>query len=350
MNSNTEIKPSAAEPAETSEQQKSRMSPVMTEAYTQMLAAADEVEKVVVGKRTEVVLLLTALLAGAHVLIEDVPGTGKTTLAAALATVTGLDFRRAQFTPDVMASDITGFNIYNRQRETFELREGLVMCNLLLADEINRASPKTQSALLEAMEEGKVTVDGQTMPVPDPFMVIATQNPAGYVGTYPLPEAQLDRFAIKLSMGYPTATEEISIIRARSHSERAADVRRRVLSADTLRDIRSMMTDVRIDDALYTYIVTLVTATRRHPSLALGASPRASVALVHLSQAYAFLHGRDYVIPDDIAALFRPAIAHRLALRQEAKLTHQTATEILGEILRTTEVPYKGKRDAAARN
>ena len=183
MNSNTEIKPSAAEPAETSEQQKFRMSPVMTEAYTQMLAAADEVEKVVVGKRTEVVLLLTALLAGAHVLIEDVPGTGKTTLAAALATVTGLDFRRAQFTPDVMASDITGFNIYNRQRETFELREGLVMCNLLLADEINRASPKTQSALLEAMEEGKVTVDGQTMPVPDPFMVIATQNPAGYVGT-----------------------------------------------------------------------------------------------------------------------------------------------------------------------
>jgi len=213
MNSNTEIKPSAAEPAETSEQQKSRMSPVMTEAYTQMLAAADEVEKVVIGKRTEVVLLLTALLAGAHVLIEDVPGTGKTTLAAALATVTGLDFRRAQFTPDVMASDITGFNIYNRQRETFELREGLVMCNLLLADEINRASPKTQSALLEAMEEGKVTVDGQTMPVPDPFMVIATQNPAGYVGTYPLPEAQLDRFLIKLSVGYPTAEDGISYCR-----------------------------------------------------------------------------------------------------------------------------------------
>ena len=248
-----------------------------------------------------------------------------------------------------MASDITGFNIYNRQRETFELREGLVMCNLLLADEINRASPKTQSALLEAMEEGKVTVDGQTMPVPDPFMVIATQNPAGYVGTYPLPEAQLDRFAIKLSMGYPTAAEEISIIRARKTDNPLAGVRS-VLSANTLRDIRSMMTDVRIDDALYTYIVTLVTATRRHPSLALGASPRASVALVHLSQAYAFLHGRDYVIPDDIAALFRPAIAHRLALRQEAKLTHQTATEILGEILRTTEVPYKGKREAAARN
>ena len=199
------------------------------------------------------------------------------------------------------------------------------------------------------MEEGKVTVDGQTMPVPDPFMVIATQNPAGYVGTYPLPEAQLDRFAIKLSMGYPTAAEEISIIRARKTDNPLAGVRS-VLSADTLRDIRSMMTDVRIDDALYTYIVTLVTATRRHPSLALGASPRASVALVHLSQAYAFLHGRDYVIPDDIAALFRPAIAHRLALRQEAKLTHQTATEILGEILRTTEVPYKGKRDAAARN
>ena len=347
MNQNSDIQQASSHTADASAHPESRMTPEMTDAYTAMLAAADEVGKVVVGKRTEIILLLTALLAGVHVLIEDVPGTGKTTLASALATVTGLDFRRAQFTPDVMASDITGFNIYNRKKETFELREGLVMCNLLLADEINRASPKTQSALLEAMEEGNVTVDGQTMSVPDPFMVIATQNPAGYVGTYPLPEAQLDRFALKLSMGYPTAAEEINIIRARK-SGNPLDSIHGILSAEELRRIRDMVSDIHIDDALYAYIITLVTATRRHPSLALGASPRASVALVHLSQAYAFLHGRDYVIPDDIAALFRPAIAHRLSLRQEARLSHQTPVEILTEILRSTEVPYKGKRDTAS--
>ena len=320
-----------------------KMSPEMAAAHKKMIAAADEVEKVVVGKRSEVLHLLTAMLAGAHVLIEDVPGTGKTTLASTLARVTGLDFKRAQFTPDVMASDITGFHIYNRQKENFEFREGLVMCNLLLADEINRASPKTQSALLEAMEEGKVTVDGNTMEIPDPFMVIATQNPAGYVGTYPLPEAQLDRFALKLSMGYPAPSEEINIIKARKGENPLKNVKA-VLTRDELRAIRELVTTVHIDDELYQYIVTLITATRKHPALALGASPRASVALVHLAQAYAFLRGRDYVLPDDIAGLFRAAIAHRLMLRQEAKLAHQTTQDVLSEILRTTEVPYKGKR------
>ncbi|MBQ9781411.1 MAG: MoxR family ATPase [Clostridia bacterium] len=319
----------------------------MAAAHAKMIAAADEVEKVVVGKRSEVLLLLTAMLAGTHVLIEDVPGTGKTTLASTLARVTGLQFRRAQFTPDVMASDITGFHIYNRQKEQFEFREGLVMCNLLLADEINRASPKTQSALLEAMEEGKVSVDGNSMEVPDPFMVIATQNPAGYVGTYPLPEAQLDRFALKLSMGYPNAAEEINIIKARKGENPLTTVKA-VLTLDELRSVREMVKNVHMDDELYSYIVTLITATRKHPALALGASPRASVAMVHLAQAYAFLHGRDYVQPDDIAALFRSAIAHRLMLRQEAKLAHQTTQDVLSEILRTTEVPYKGKRGAKA--
>ena len=320
-----------------------KLSPEMAAAHAKMIAAADEVEKVVVGKRTEVLHLLTALLAGAHVLIEDVPGTGKTTLASTLAHVTGLDFKRAQFTPDVMASDITGFHIYNRRKEDFEFREGLVMCNLLLADEINRASPKTQSALLEAMEEGKVTVDGSTMDIPDPFMVIATQNPAGYVGTYPLPEAQLDRFALKISMGYPSPAEEMNIIKARKEENPIKNVSA-VLTRDELRAIRRMVTTVHMDDELYKYIVTLITATRKHPALALGASPRASVALVHLAQAYAFLRGRDYVLPDDIAALFRAAIAHRLMLRQEAKLAHQTTQDVLSEILCTTEVPYKGKR------
>ncbi len=320
-----------------------KLPPELAAAHAKMMAAADEVEKVVVGKRAEVIQLLCAMLAGAHVLIEDVPGTGKTTLASALAKVTGLDFKRAQFTPDVMASDITGFHIYNRQKEQFEFREGLVMCNLLLADEVNRASPKTQSALLEAMEEGKVTVDGNTMTVPDPFMVIATQNPAGYVGTYPLPEAQLDRFALKLSMGYPIAAEEIEIIKARKEDNPLKHVSP-VLSMQELREIRRLVSTVHIEDELYAYIVTLITATRKHPSLSLGASPRASVALVHLAQAYAFLRGRDYVLPDDIAGLLRPAIAHRLILRQEAKLAHQTTQDILTEILRTTEVPYKGKR------
>jgi len=217
------------------------------------------------------------------------------------------------------------------------------MCNLLLADEINRASPKTQSALLEAMEEGRVTVDGETREIPDPFMVIATQNPAGYVGTYPLPEAQLDRFALKICMGYPSPAEEVNIIRARKGENPLKNVKA-ILTRDELREIRDMVTRVKMDDELYTYIVTLITATRKHPALALGASPRASVALVHLAQAYAFLKGRDYVLPDDIAGLFRSAIAHRLMLRQEAKLAHQTTQDVLTEILRTTEVPYKGKR------
>ncbi len=302
-----------------------------------------EIEKVIVGKRPEIILLLTAMFAGSHVLIEDVPGTGKTTLAATVAKVTGLEFRRAQFTPDVMASDITGYNIYNRQKEEFEFRQGLVMCNLMLADEINRASPKTQSALLEAMEENKVTVDGVTYPVPDPFMVIATQNPTGYVGTYPLPEAQLDRFALKIRMGYPSPEEELNIVMAR-RGVNPLDAVENVISADDIRRIKEGVSDIRIDGELYRYIVSLVGATRKHGSLALGASPRASVALMKLSQAYAFIRGRSYVLPDDIAAIFRPSIGHRLMLKQDARLKGTTADEVLGEILRSTDVPYKGRR------
>lgn len=314
-----------------------------SDPHTAVSGLIDEVERVVVGKHSEVILLVTALLSGGHVLIEDVPGVGKTSLAAALARAAGLRFNRAQFTPDVMASDITGFNMYNRQSEKFEFREGLVMCSILLADEINRASPKTQSSLLEAMEENKVTVDGVTYNVPDPFMVIATQNPAGYVGTYPLPEAQLDRFSIKISMGYPTADEEVQIIRTR-RDRNPLDAVRPVTDIDTIRFMRSCVSAVKIDEEIYKYIVALIQVTRTHPSFSLGASPRASVALMRLSQAYAFLRRRDYVLPEDVAAVYQPAVAHRVILKQEAKLNRISTNDILTEMLRSVDVPFKGRR------
>ena len=224
--------------------------PVLGDVHATAQSLVAEIEKVVIGKRHEIVMLVTALLAGGHVLIEDVTGVGKTTLAAALAAAAGLKFKRAQFTPDVMASDITGFNIYNRQTENFEFREGLVMTNILLADEINRASPKTQSSLLESMEEAKVTVDGTTYAIPDPFFVIATQNPTGFVGTYPLPEAQLDRFTVKISIGYPTAEEEINIIRARKYDNPLDRVTAQT-DADKIRTRKAAAADVYVDDAIY---------------------------------------------------------------------------------------------------
>ncbi|MBO5270411.1 MAG: MoxR family ATPase [Clostridia bacterium] len=312
-------------------------------AQARIGAIISEIEKVVVGKHSEIVMLLTAMLSGSHILIEDVPGTGKTTLASALARVTGLSYKRAQFTPDVMASDITGFHIYNRKSEQFELHEGLVMCNLMLADEINRASPKTQSALLEAMEEGKVTVDGEECAIPEPFMVIATQNPAGYVGTYPLPEAQLDRFALKISMGYPRPKDEVEILRART-GKKPLDAVESVVTREELLALCRYVSELHIDDKIYEYIVSLVAETRKHPALQLGASPRASVALMHLSQAYAAVCGRDFVIPDDVIAVFRPSIAHRLILRQEAKLNGVKIATVLDEILHAVPVPQKGAR------
>lgn len=308
-----------------------------------------EIEKVVVGKHNEILLLVCSLLSGSHTLLEDVPGVGKTTLASALARSAGLKFNRAQFTPDVMASDITGFNIYNRQTEKFEFREGLVACNLLLADEINRASPKTQSALLEAMEESKVTVEGNTIELPKPFMVIATQNPTGFVGTYPLPEAQLDRFALRLSMGYPTAEQEVAIISGRI-GQNPLDKVESVLNVDTVNYIRNTVSKIKVDDQICHYIVALIGATRKHPSFSIGASPRASLALMRISQAYAFMHNRDYVLPEDVKAVFKSCIAHRLTLTQEAKLSRATVEGVLSEILLTTKVPFKGTPAAAPAN
>lgn len=306
-------------------------------------AIINETEKVIIGKHSEVTMLVAALLCGGHVLIEDVPGTGKTTLAAALSRAAGLKFNRAQFTPDVMASDITGFNIYNRAKEQFEFRNGLVMCNILLADEINRASPKTQSALLEAMEEGTVTVDGTTYKMPVPFMVIATQNPTGYIGTYPLPEAQLDRFVLRLSMGYPTESEEISVILNRK-GENPLDRVKAVTNAENLTVLRQIVSKVTVSSEISRYIVQLVAATRDTPLITLGASPRASLALMRLSQAYAFIRGRDYVLAEDVSALYIPAVSHRLMLSQEARLQKKSASDVLTELARGVEVPYRTAR------
>lgn len=307
-------------------------------------ALIDEVEKVVIGKRNEITLLICAMLSGSHVLIEDVPGVGKTTLASALAKAAGLSYKRAQFTPDVMASDITGFNIYSRQTEKFEYREGLCMCNLLLGDEINRASPKTQSALLEAMEESRVTVDGVTYSLPDPFMVIATQNPQGFIGTYPLPEAQLDRFAIKLSMGYPSEVQEVGILMDR-RGVNPIDAVNAVADAETIGAMRREVLSGNVDEEVCKYIVSLITETRKHPMISLGASPRASLALMRVSQAWAFLHGRNFVTPEDIKAVARAVLTHRLVLTQEAKLAGKTAESLLSDILFHTPVPFRGSRE-----
>ncbi len=306
-------------------------------------ALIEETEKVVVGKKNEITLLVCALLSSSHILIEDVPGVGKTTLASALAKAAGLSFKRAQFTPDVMASDITGFNIYNRSTESFEFREGLVMANILLGDEINRASPKTQSALLEAMEESKVTVDGETYELPRPFMVIATQNPQGFVGTYPLPEAQLDRFALKISMGYPSEAQETQILAGRK-GVNPLDFVKAVTSTDEIANMIKTVSELTVDDAVCKYIVTLVSATRKNESVSLGASPRASLALMRMSQAWAFMQGREYVLPEDVKAVYKHVIAHRIVLTQEAKLNRTTVDSILTSILRSTEVPFKGTR------
>ncbi|MFQ9146729.1 MAG: AAA family ATPase [Eubacteriales bacterium] len=344
MNQTETEKETRAEPRQTPKFTSVRFDDVDAEkAYAAASRLTSEIEKVIVGKHREVLLLITAMLAGGHVLIEDVPGVGKTTLAAALAKAAGLDFRRAQFTPDVTASDITGFNIYNRREENFEFTPGLVMTNILLADEINRASPKTQSALLEAMEEGRVTVDGKTYILPDPFMVIATQNPSGFVGTYPLPEAQLDRFSMKLSMGYPTPDEEMRIVEERTAAD-PLDAVSPVAGAKLISFLRALTTDVRIDRSLYKYLVLLVSATREHRSVSLGASPRASLALKRLSQAYAFMHGRNYVVPEDISDIFRAAIGHRIILKQEAQLGGVTCAAVLEDVLKSVPVPFKGER------
>lgn len=301
----------------------------------------EQIEKVIIGKRDVIKMLIAALLSGGHVLIEDVPGTGKTTLAMALARATSLSCRRVQFTPDVIASDITGFTMYNKESERFEYREGLVMSNIFIADEINRTSPKTQSALLEAMEEKKVTVDGTAHKLPEPFMVIATENEFGYVGTYPLPEAQLDRFLIKLSVGYPTAEDEAMILYRRKNGDPIETVEP-VCSADDIKSCIAAVRETHIDAAIYKYIVDIVAATRTHPFAALGASPRASIALMRAAQSTAFMDGRNYVTPEDVAIMVNYVLPHRIHLTQEAKVKRIGVDYVIDEIMKAVKPPFKG--------
>lgn len=305
-----------------------------------MQKLSGEISKVIKGKGEAVQLILTALLAQGHVLIEDVPGVGKTTLAMALGKATGLSFRRAQFTPDVMASDITGFTMFNREENRFEYRSGLVMTNILLADEINRTSPKTQSALLEAMEEKRVTVDGVVHQLPEPFIVIATQNSQGYVGTFPLPEAQLDRFMIKISMGYPTVEEETGILLDRLGENPVNEVRP-VMTAEQLSSCIAEVQQVNFAESLCRYVAELSAATRAHGGVELGVSPRASLAIMQASRAYAYLDVRDYVVPEDIVRLMIPVFSHRIVLRQEMKMRRMDVTAVLQDAVSAVTPPVR---------
>ena len=295
----------------------------------------DNVEKVIVGKREAIDLLMVALLCEGHVLIEDVPGVGKTMLARALATSLGLSFKRLQCTPDLLPNDITGLSVFNQRSGEFEFRPGPAFSHLLLADEINRATPRTQSALLESMGEGQVTADGITYPLPQPFMVMATQNPIEYEGTFPLPEAQLDRFLIKLAVGYPSAADENQMILnlQRKHPITAIG---QVVDGAQLLDLRQQVWEVHVDDTVRDYVVRLVHATRSHADLALGASPRGSLALFKTAQALAALEGRNYVIPDDVKRLALPVLVHRLIVRPQSALRGYTAARVLTDLLQAT--------------
>jgi MoxR-like ATPase len=293
------------------------------------------VERVIVGKREAIELLMVALLCEGHVLIEDVPGVGKTMLARAVALSLGGQFKRLQCTPDLMPNDVTGVSVFNQQSREFEFRPGPIFVNILLADEVNRATPRTQAALLEAMQEQQVSVDGVTRPLPRPFLVMATENPIEYEGTFPLPEAQLDRFLMRLSIGYPAEDDEKALL---THLRREHPINSlgAVVDASRLLEYQRQVWDVHVDDTLQDYIIRLVTATRGHADLALGASPRASLALFKTAQALAALRGRDHVIPDDIKYLVPAVVTHRLIVHPEAELRGRSATEVVGDLVAST--------------
>ena len=296
------------------------------------------IERVLVGKGGAIELTLAAILSGGHLLIEDVPGIGKTTLGRCLAESLGFRFKRIQFTPDLMPSDITGIHYYNQKSGDFEFRPGPIIAQVVLADEINRATPRTQSALLEAMAEGQLTVDEITIPLPKPFLVIATQNPIELEGTFPLPEAQLDRFLLRIRLGYPDDLEEAEMLE-RFRTGSPLDSLEAVTGDREFLEIQAVVAEVRVDPALRDYIVQVVQATRRHEDVELGASPRASIGLYRCSQALAAIQGRSYVIPDDVKALASYALAHRVILKPQARLRDVTSERIIGEILTQVPVP-----------
>ncbi len=308
------------------------------EPHDIMKAVVDNVGRVIIGKREAAERLLLCLLCGGHVLIEDVPGVGKTSLVSAMARSVNCSFQRIQFTPDILPSDITGFSMYNQKTGNFEFRPGLVMSSFILADEINRTSPKTQASLLEVMEEGQVTVDGVTYPVGPPFMVMATQNPVEFVGTYPLPEAQVDRFFMRVSLGYPSPGEEIGILK-RFKEEDPLDTLQPVADADDVALLQKLTRAVYVEESLYAYIVSLVAYTRDHGDVELGSSPRGSLSLFRASQALALYSGRTYVLPDDIKTMAHSVLSHRIVLKQEARLRGQTAGQLVSEALRMTTLP-----------
>ena len=298
----------------------------------------EEIEKVVIGKNEILEKIFMAILASGHVLMEDVPGVGKTTTAMAFARVLGLETRRVQFTSDTVPSDVLGFSIYDKKEERFVYKPGAIMTNLLLADEINRTSSKTQSALLEAMEERHVSVDGKTYPLPTPFVVLATQNPTGSAGTTMLPNSQLDRFLIKISMGYPDLKSQISILQDR-HTTDPLEKAQPVLNKEQLQELIAQTTAVHVAEPIYAYIANLAQATREHAAVQLGVSPRGALAVCRMAKAYAFVNGRDYVVPEDVAAIFPDVAAHRLMLNAKARMMELDAGQITQEILKQVTMP-----------
>ncbi|TCB99864.1 MoxR family ATPase [Micromonospora zingiberis] len=313
-----------------------------TEVGNLARAVLDAVGQVVVGKRDALELVLAGILAGGHVLLEDLPGLGKTLTARSFAQALGLDFRRLQFTPDLLPADVTGSFLYDQRSGDFTFRAGPVFTNLLLADEINRTPPKTQSALLEAMQEKQVSVEGVTYRLDEPFHVLATANPIEYEGTYPLPEAQLDRFLLRVSFGYPEQEEEWEVLRRRMARRREEADIKPVVDAATLRAMQAALEDVVVEDSVGRYIVALTAATREHPSVLVGASPRGSLALLLLARVRAVLSGRDYVVPEDVKDVAAPALAHRITLRPEMWLRRVDPSFVVGEVLDQTPAPASG--------